>query len=186
MERTAADAVAVLTDAELMGAGAAEFGVLFDRHARVLYQYCVRRIGPAAVEDAVADTFLIAYERRDRFDQSRASALPWLFGIATNVIRRHRTAETRYQRLVARLPAPVPEPPTAERAVERADAEAGFRTIAAELARMSARHRDVLFLYAAGLSYAEIAEALGIPAGTVMSRLHRARQRLRAAHGGES
>src|SRR5581483_6059856 len=64
------------------------FTALYDRHARALYRYCARRLGPDLAEDAVAQTFLIAYERRQRI-QDGVDPVPWLFGIATNVVYRH-------------------------------------------------------------------------------------------------
>lgn len=167
------------TDAALLAGSRTDFGTVFDRHAEAIYRYCARRIGTDAVDDAVADTFVIAYERRARFDASRASALPWLYGIATNVLRRYRAAEARYRRLVRHENET--QEGTADRAVDRADANAAVQALAGELDKVSRRQRDVLYLYAAGLTYADIATALDIPIGTVMSRLNRARTRLRAA-----
>jgi len=157
-----------------------DFGAVFDRHAGEIYRYCARRIGTEAVDDAVADTFAIAYERRGRFDPTQPSALPWLYGIATNVLRRYRAAEARYRKLI-RHGGETPAEGAAERAVARADADTAVRALAGELDSISRRQRDVLYLYAAGLTYANIATALDIPIGTVMSRLNRARTRLRAA-----
>jgi RNA polymerase sigma-70 factor, ECF subfamily len=168
------------TDAVLLAGTHTDFGAVFDRHAAEIYRYCARRVGTEAVDDVVADTFAIAYERRGRFDQSRHSALPWLYGIATNVLRRYRAAEARYRKLI-RHDAGVPAEGAADRAVARADADSAIRALAGELDKISRRQRDVLYLYAAGLTYADIATALDIPIGTVMSRLNRARTRLRAA-----
>jgi RNA polymerase sigma-70 factor (ECF subfamily) len=167
------------TDAALLAGTRADFGTVFDRHAREIYRYCARRIGTDAVDDAVADTFVIAYERRARFDPSHASALPWLYGIATNVLRRYRAAEARYRTLLRHTGDTLAESP-ADRAVARADADIAIRALGGELDKVPRRQRDVLHLYA-GLTYAEIATALDIPIGTVMSRLNRGRTRLRAA-----
>jgi RNA polymerase sigma factor (sigma-70 family) len=169
------------SDAELMAGSLIDFGLLYDRHARAIYRYGLRRVGPDAVDDVVADTFLIAYERREHFDQARMTALPWLYGIATNVVHRHRFAERRHHRAMARLPPPDHEFAFTDQLAARLDAAVLVRALSAELARMSARQRDVLFLFAAGLSYADIATTLEIPIGTVMSRLHRARARLQPA-----
>jgi RNA polymerase sigma-70 factor (ECF subfamily) len=168
------------TDAALLAGTRTDFAVVFDRYAAVIYKYCARRIGVEAVDDAVADTFAIAYERRGRFDPSRSSALPWLYGIATNVLRRYRATEARHRRLIWQE-AEASADSTADLAVARADADAVIRALAGELTKISRRHREVLYLYAAGLTYADIATALDIPVGTVMSRLHRARTRLRTA-----
>jgi RNA polymerase sigma-70 factor (ECF subfamily) len=179
-EAAASGAVA-RTDAELLAGSRADFGVLFDRHALAIYRYCARRIGPDEADDVVAETFTVSYERRGRFDGSRDSALPWLYGIATNVLHRHRGAEARRQRLLARLHPEANVDGLADRAAERIDADALIRAVAGELGRIPRRHRDVLFLYANGLDYADISIALGVPIGTVKSRLSRTRNRLRDA-----
>jgi RNA polymerase sigma factor (sigma-70 family) len=168
----------------------ADFTALYDRHARALLRYCARRVGPAAAEDVVATTFLLAYERRANFDPRLSDGLPWLYGIATNVLRRHRRDEVRAYRALARAgidplfnAAGVHEGHE-RRAGERADASAQSRKVAAALARLPRRQRDVLLLVAlADLEYSEVADALGIPVGSVRSALHRARAKVRAALG---
>ncbi|GAA2810422.1 RNA polymerase sigma factor [Kribbella solani] len=167
------------SDRELLSGSVADFGRLFDRYAAQLHRYCSRRIGPDLADDVVAETFLIAYERRCSFDPSRSSGLPWLYGIATNVLHRHRKAEARAHRILTYQGDSADI--VAETATERTDAAARIRTIARVLGALPRRHRDVIFLAAAGLEYAEIAAALAIPVGTVRSRLHRARARLRWA-----
>src|SRR4051794_39334913 len=169
-------------------ADAATFTALYDRHAATILRYCVRRIGPDAAEDVVAATFLVAYERWQTFDPNRSDVLPWLYGIATNLLRRHRRGEVRAYRALARTgidplsnAAGVAESHEL-RAGERADAYRRSREVAGVLARLPRRQRDVLLLYAlADLGYAEIAAALKIPVGSVRSALHRARATLRAA-----
>jgi RNA polymerase sigma-70 factor (ECF subfamily) len=168
-------------------ADAQTFTALYDRYAATILRYCARRVGPDAAEDVVAATFLAAYERWQAFDPSRADVLPWLYGIATNLLRRHRRSEVRAYRALARTgidplsnAAGVVESHEL-RAGERADASAQSRTVARVLARLPRRQRDVLLLYAlADLGYAEIAAALRIPVGSVRSALHRARATLRA------
>ncbi|WP_089101129.1 RNA polymerase sigma factor [Streptomyces hyaluromycini] len=163
-----------------------QFAVLFDRYADAVHRYAARRLGPEAAEDLMAETFVTAFQRRHTYDLARADARPWLFGIATNLVGRHRRAEARRFRALSRLPEPVEhEEPVAERAVDRAGATGVRRQLAAALGGLSARHRDVVLLVAwAGLDYEEAAEALGVPVGTIRSRLHRARGRLREALGG--
>jgi RNA polymerase sigma factor (sigma-70 family) len=164
-----------------------EFAALYDRHAPALFGYCARRVGPDRAEDVVAATFLTAYERRYRYDGQRGGAAPWLYGIATNLLRRHRREEMRAYRLLARtgmdpLAGAEAAGGHADRTDERTDARARARAIAGTLAALPTRQREVLLLYAVGeLEYAEIAEALGIPLGSVQSALHRARAKLRAA-----
>jgi RNA polymerase sigma-70 factor (ECF subfamily) len=162
----------------------ADLAAMFARHARPLLRYCASRVGPDAAEDIVAETFAIAYSQRQRFDPARASALTWLYGIATNVTHRHRRTELRTYRAYAKGAADVVEQTFADRAAARADAHLGRRRVAAALAKLPARQRDVLLLYAiAELEYAEIAVALDIPLGSVQSSLHRARTKLRASLG---
>ncbi len=72
-----------------------QFAVLFRRHAPQIQRYVLRRLGPDAADDVVAETFLLAFRQRDRYDLARLDARPWLYGIATNLIGRHRRAEIR-------------------------------------------------------------------------------------------
>ncbi|MFE7271685.1 RNA polymerase sigma factor [Streptomyces sp. NPDC057623] len=165
------------------------FAALFDRHADAVHRYAARRLGGEVADDLVAETFTTAFQQRHRYDPARgagADARPWLFGIATNLVGRHRRAEARRFKAMARVPALADhDEPLAERATDRVVARAVRRELAAALAALPARHRDVLLLVAWGdLSYGEAAQALGIPVGTVRSRLHRARSKLREALGG--
>ncbi len=176
------------TDAEALAGRPDEFGILFERHGRALYGYCARRVGPDLAEDVVAQTLLTAFEQRHRFDRSAETARPWLFGIASNVLRNHRRAEVRGWRAFARTGADPLDgvrrvtDGIADRADERIDAAQEVRAIAGALAAMPAGQREVLLMYAwSGLDYAELAIALSLPVGTVRSRLHRARARLRDA-----
>jgi RNA polymerase sigma factor (sigma-70 family) len=161
-----------------------QFTVLFRRHAPHIQRYVVRRLGRDAADDIVAETFLVAFGQRNRYDPVRADARPWLYGIATNLIGRHRRAEVRLYRALARTGAdPVTEPFT-DRVDDRVSADQAGRPLAAALARLSAELRDTLLLAAwSDLSYEEIAVALGVPVGTVRSRLSRARSRLRRTLG---
>ena len=161
-----------------------QFTVLFRRHAPHIQRYVVRRLGPDAADDIVADTFLLAFRQRGRYDPARTDARPWLYGIATNLIGRHRRAEIRLYRALARTGAdPVLESFT-DRVDDRVSASAASRQLAAALAGLPAAHRDTLLLVAWGdLSYEEAARALGVPVGTVRSRLSRARSRLRRTLG---
>ncbi|MDX3641607.1 RNA polymerase sigma factor [Streptomyces sp. MB09-02B] len=167
------------------------FAALFDRHADAVHRYAARRLGGEVADDLVAETFTTAFQQRHRYDPARGTgvdARPWLFGIATNLVGRHRRAEARRFKAMARVPAPADhDEPLADRAADRVVARAVRRELAAALAALPARHRDVLLLVAwADLSYGEAAQALGIPVGTVRSRLHRARGKLREALGGSN
>ncbi len=157
----------------------ASFAVIFDRHFDALHRYLQRRIGRDLADELTAQTFLIAFDQRARYDPARPSARPWLFGIATNLLRRQRRQELRQLRAYARTGVdPLLDP--FEGIEARLDASHRRPELADALGRMPAEELDVLLLYAwADLSYAEIAQTLEIPDGTVRSRLSRARGRVR-------
>jgi RNA polymerase sigma factor (sigma-70 family) len=183
----AAGDVDQVTDADLIRASSTEperFAVLFDRYAHPIHGYVARRLGTSAADDVVAETFLIAFRRRATYDTSRPVARPWLYGIATTLIAQHRRDEERFYRALSRTGVdPLPEP-MAETVVRRLAARDLHRRLAGALAGLAARDRDVLLLVAwGGLRHEDIAEALSVPVGTVGSRLHRARAKLRAALG---
>ena len=157
------------------------FGMLFDRHATVVFRYLVRRVGVDDAESLLGDVFRIAFEKRANYDGERPNARPWLYGIATNLLAHHRRAEARRigatARLLARRPA---GDDTSDQVVERLDAEALWPNIADAVAALPEGERDALLLYVwEELSYDEIACALDVPVGTVRSRLNRARETLR-------
>ncbi|MEB4615180.1 RNA polymerase sigma factor [Leucobacter sp. M11] len=158
------------------------FGELFDRHAAHVHRYAHRRAGAAAADDIVSETFLQAFDARFRYDLDRDDALPWLFGIATNVLRRYHRTEAKILRQEARQRSSATGTEPFLRAEERSDARERVRPLLRELRALSRDDRDTLLLSAWGnLSTAEIAEALGVPVGTVKSRLHRVRTRIAAA-----
>ncbi len=164
------------------------FGVVFDRHAAAIHGYIARRLGRDAADDLVAETFLVAFRQRDGYDPGQPSARPWLYGIATRLVSRRRRDEVRFFRAVARTgidPAADPAAePVADEGIRRADARTLHRQLARALAGLAAADRDALLLVADGLSYAEAAQALGVPDGTLSSRVARARRKLRAGLGG--
>lgn len=161
-------------------AGDAEaFAALFERHGKTIYNYCFRRIGDwSAAEDLLSIVFLEAWRRRaKRLPPNKV--LPWLYGIATNVVRNRRRSERRYRAALARVPAAMPEPGFDDDAVARIDDERRVREALAALAGLLPRERDVFVLCAwAGLSYEDAAFALDVPVGTIRSRLFRARRTL--------
>lgn len=181
---------AARADAAILAASVADpqaFAVLFERHFTVIHRWLHRRVGAPLAEDLAAETFTRAFDRRARFDASiSADARPWLFGIAANLVHDHRRSELRRLRALAR--AERWEAATGDDlsagAVARADAAALGPAVAAALGDLRAPERDALLLVAwAGLEYEEVARAMGVPVGTVRSRLHRARARLRTALG---
>ncbi|MGW0968013.1 RNA polymerase sigma factor [Streptomyces sp. NPDC002516] len=155
------------------------FARLYDRYAPDIHRYAARRLGVDAADDVTADTFLTAFRVRARYDVSRASARPWLYGIAAHLIGKQRRKEVRGLRALARTGQ---DPVAAGWVEDTADLVADRAPLADALAALSAADRHVLLLVAwADLTYQEVAEALGIPVGTVRSRLNRARRKVRAA-----
>lgn len=171
------------TDAEVIRRSRAEpgqFGLIFDRHFDTIHRYLARRVGPALADDLAAQTFTEAFATRARYDLERPDAAPWLYGIATNLLRRHRRTEERQLRAYARTGVDPAFATDLEAVIERLDARSNGPGLAAALAALHQRDRDVLLLFAWGdHSYEDIAYALGIPVGTVRSRLNRARRSMR-------
>ncbi len=158
------------------------FTVVFDRHFRAIYLYVVGRLDVQAAEDLAAETFLVAFGQRDRFDPERGSLRPWLFGIATNLVARHRREEARHYRALARTGTVPAADSHEDRVVSSVAAQRMRPQLAEALARLSQGERDVLLLVALSqLTHEEVALALGISQGTVRSRLSRARKRLHNA-----
>jgi RNA polymerase sigma factor (sigma-70 family) len=193
MALTQRGAAASLTDAAILARSLDDpdaFSALFERHFSRVHGWLHRRVGGQLAEDLAAETFTRAFGRRDRFDTAYADAAPWLFGIAANLVHDHRRAELRRLRALARAQRQGEgEEDFAAGAAARADAAAAGAALARALSELREQERDVVLLVAwAGLEYEEVARALGVPVGTVRSRLHRARRTLRAAldtNGGE-
>jgi RNA polymerase sigma-70 factor (ECF subfamily) len=170
----------LLSDARILSDSVAEpamFSSLYERHLRAVASYVARRTGPGLSEDLTAEVFVRAFRKRAVFRDEHGSALPWLMGIANNLIADHRRAERRRLEMLRRLA--TTRPVSAE-----ADAGVLAPELVGELLRLPAADRDTLLLVVWGeLSYAEAATALSVPIGTIRSRIARARQRLGAAIG---
>jgi RNA polymerase sigma-70 factor (ECF subfamily) len=162
------------------------FAAIFDRHYDAVFGFVARRVGAVLAADVAAETFARAFAGRRRYRPGvSSSARPWLFGIAVTLLRHHHRTEARRLRAYARTGVdPVLDAtPDVER---RVDAETVGPRLAEALAALRPAERDVLLLFAwADLSYAEIAEALGLEVGTVRSRLSRARNRVRELLAGD-
>jgi RNA polymerase sigma factor (sigma-70 family) len=173
------------SDAALIGTSCSRpqaFAAIFDRHADELYRYLVGRVGPQAAADLVADVFMVAFRTRDRYDRDRPDARPWLYGIATRLVGQHRRQERRRLRAMARIPAPGAVEGFEDHATDRVMAQQLHPRLARALGRLPAQDRDLLLLVAWGeLTYQQAGRVLGIPVGTVASRLHRIRRKLRRA-----
>jgi RNA polymerase sigma factor (sigma-70 family) len=170
------------SDAEVIGRSLDEpeaFGLIYDRHAATVLRFLGRRVGAEVAQGLVGELFRIAFERRRTFDVSRATALPWLYGIGSNLLMKHRRGEARRLRASARMAA------AGEAADTRASAAALearllFPRVADAIEALPDGEREALLLFAwEDLSYQGVAEALELPIGTVRSRLNRARAQLR-------
>lgn len=154
------------------------FGLIFERHHRSVFKFAVRRIGPNEGPDVAAEVFNRAFSRRHRYDQTKPNSLPWLYGIAANIVGDRLRRSARRPRLFVAAASLVDDDLTTD-ADNRVVAEQLGDRLNQALAKLSMRDRETLLLYALeGLTYSEIGRALGIPAGTVGSRLNRARAKI--------
>jgi RNA polymerase sigma-70 factor, ECF subfamily len=163
------------------------FGTLFNSYYPEIHRYAQARLASHLADDVASETFLIAFRGRTRFSAAEGSGQvrAWLYGIATNLIRRHWRDELRRYRALARAGVDLPAQPPDEQVTAQISAQGVRRELATALAGLSVRERDVLLLVALGdLNYADAAAALGVPYGTVCSRLDRARRKVRKALGG--
>jgi RNA polymerase sigma-70 factor (ECF subfamily) len=167
-----------LTDAEVLRRSLREpalFALLYERHAQPVHRYLRRRVGDDAAEDLTAETFVRAFRGRSRYGVQHATALPWLLGIASNLVADHRRAERRRLATLERLAGDA-APPQGEPGAAGVSPD-----LVRALRRLATRDRDALLLVAWGeLSYEEAARALDVPVGTIRSRIARARRRLGA------
>jgi RNA polymerase sigma factor (sigma-70 family) len=176
------------TDAAVIEQSLAEperFEAIFRRYFGRIHGYLAARVGGRIADDLAAEVFTIAFAQRQRYDLARECARPWLYGIATNLVGTYRRREQRRYRALARADARGVAPSDEDLVADRVSAAAAGPALAAALAGLGSGDRDVLLLVAiAGLDNQEVALSLGIPYGTVRSRLSRARARLREALGG--
>ncbi|MGH3264173.1 MAG: RNA polymerase sigma factor [Trebonia sp.] len=168
----------LLTDGELLARSVekpAVFGELFERHELAVRRYVGRRLGDAAAADIASEVFIRAFRARGRYRPERDAALPWLLGIANHVIADHRRLERRRLATLARSAGQAPG------IVEHRDSDLAPELVAA-LRQLPRVERDTLLLIVWGeLTREEAAAALGVPVGTINSRVARARKRLAAA-----
>jgi RNA polymerase sigma factor (sigma-70 family) len=176
------------TDADVIRLSRTEpeqFEEIFRRWFARIHHYLGGRVGGRIADDLAAEVFTRAFAQRERYDLARDSAGPWLYGIATNLAGTHRRQERSRYRALARSHQDGVAPSEEDLITDRMSAVAAGPALAAALAALDRGERDVLLLAAlAGLGNQEIAESLGIPYGTVCSRLSRARKRVRASFGG--
>ena len=168
------------TDAELIARSIDDpraFMPLVQRHQRVLFGYLARRVGRDHAEDITSETFTRAFAQRHRFDTDRPDARPWLFGIATNLLRNQARSEVRQLRAYRRHGVEDRSFDDHAGSEARMDALSQSSALAEALAELKPGDRDALLMFAWNdMSYEDIAESLDIPVGTVRSRLNRARR----------
>ena len=171
-------------DNELLASLRAEdlssLGVLFDRYVLDVRRFIARLgVAPEDVDDLTQTTFLIVLDVASRY-RGNQSARNWLFGLAVNAVRQHRRMSARIARKLAawsREPHAAPSRTPSESLEQREDSARAIRA----LARLSPKKREVFVMVAMeGVPAETTSEALGIPVGTVWTRLHHARLELRA------
>src|SRR4051812_42823860 len=126
----------------------ARFGEIYDRHAHAIFRFLGRRIGPDDAGDLLSEVFLAAFEARIRFDRDRPSALPWLYGIASNLRSNHSRQRAPELRLLERMLVQRDAHDLAEGVTASVDARVELRAMAKLLEELPAGERDALLLYA--------------------------------------
>lgn len=177
-----------LPDLEILRQSLSEpdrFGAIYERHLAPIYRYLRRRVGDDVAEDLTAEVFVRAFRSRSRYNARHPTALPWLFGIASNLIADQRRAESKRLKALERLAFAS----TMDQAMASEEVYL-VTTLSPELFRavrsLATGDRDALLLVVWGeLSYDETAQALEIPVGTVRSRIARARKQLQKAIGAD-
>ncbi|RDG31889.1 RNA polymerase sigma factor [Streptomyces corynorhini] len=156
------------------------FAELYDTYARAVHHHALRLTGDwSTAEEVMSDTFLAAWRVRERLEPDGGSLKPWLYGIATNKAHSANRGRRRRLAFLAHRPAPPPVADFAEETAGRIDDARKLAAIHTALSRLRRQEREVLALCVwSGLDYQQTAQALGIPVGTVRSRLSRARARL--------
>lgn len=158
----------------------AAFGTIFDRHCRAVYNHCFRLTASwVAAEDAVSATFLMAWRKRADVRLRNDSALPWLLGVATNVVRGERRTVRRRLALAQRAPRPAAAPDHADDVAGRLDDQRRMQAVLRAVERLPKAQREALALCVwSGVSYADAAAVLGIAEVSVRASVSKARARL--------
>lgn len=168
--------------ARIRAGDSSAFAELFDSYARAVYNHAFRLTADwSTAEDVMAATFMEAWRLRDKVDPEGGSLRPWLLGIATNTARNQYRSNRRYRAAAnAAAAAELSVPDHAEEVAERVDDRRRLAKALTALASLRRTEREVVALcLGEGLDYEAAAQALGIPVGTVGSRLSRARKKLR-------
>lgn len=158
------------------------FTAVFDRHFVAVHRYLARRAGRDAADDIASQTFTVAFVQRGRYRDDLGTARPWLFGIATNLLRAELRSAQRRQLVVDVLGSEALHASASALRAYASSADADTERLRSAVRELDPGQRDALLLHVWGeLSYEETANALDVPIGTVRSRISRARAQLRAA-----
>ncbi|MEH6372790.1 RNA polymerase sigma factor [Streptomyces sp. KLMMK] len=157
------------------------FAELYDEHARTVYNHAFRLTGDwSSAEEVMSETFLEAWRTREKVEPEGGSLRPWLLGIATNKARNANRRVRRRLAFLARRLSADPVRDFADESASRIDDSRELDAVRRAVKALRRPEREVLALCVwSGLDYAQAAQALGVPVGTVRSRLSRARARLR-------
>jgi RNA polymerase sigma-70 factor (ECF subfamily) len=161
---------------------ASAFEVLYDRHGGVAYSLAYRIVGDrSAAEDVTQEAFLSLWRSGARYDRARGSVRTWLLGVVRNraidALRREATRAPTVELQLERLP---DQGPYTELTDVEALRQEAAREVRGALRMLPADQLKVIELaYFAGLSHSEIAEALGMPLGTVKGRMRLAMEKIR-------
>lgn len=159
-----------------LGTTEAGFSRIFDRLRPQILAYCLRRTSTHDADDATSEVFTIAWRRRHDMPGGDQT-LPWLYGVARNVVSDQWRGARRRRNLIAKATGfrePGPRGPE-DVLIEHED----YRHLRAALTRLGELDREVLLLSAwEGLTYSEIAAAIGASLAAVDKRIARAKERL--------
>jgi RNA polymerase sigma-70 factor (ECF subfamily) len=157
------------------------FAVLFDRYRTRVFRKAYAQVRSVAdAEDVVALVFLEAWRSRAKVRIVDGSLLPWLLTVTNYVLLNQSRTARRYSRLLAAMPAAEQEPDHADEVLDRLDRDEQLTAVRAVMAKLSAQERSIIDLcLIEELPIATVAAVLDIPVGTVKSKLHRAREKIR-------
>ena len=177
-------ALSEAADSDLLAMAGSEpeaFGELFRRHSRSVYAYCARCTGNLDfAEDLTSVVFMEAFRLRRKLQLSNASALPWLIGVANNVMRNADRSLRRYRSALDRIPVPADSASPEENTMERLGAQEALAGALEAISTLTQGEQDVVLLVLwSEFTYADAATAIGVPVGTVRSRLASARAKFK-------
>jgi RNA polymerase sigma factor (sigma-70 family) len=155
-------------------------GTLFERHAQSVYDFCCWRTrDPHLAEDLTSAVFLEAWRRRTTVRNSGNCALPWLLGVANNLCRNAARSLRRHSAALKRMSSATTERPFDEAVVDAMAAGIAVERLSANWDELTDQEKEIVVLvFWSELSYQETADALGVPIGTIRSRVARARDKL--------